>query len=237
MPDAYCEVFDARSRREHTSLVARRGGRVGFAEVWRTLPRGLAVLCVVADDHAGLLSVVTTALVLHRLDVVTAQIFCRTTARGDVEAVDFFWVRQAGRTSDRPPPSEHLERCVATLTGFLRAGVEPDDITGGLITAALLDKQPVASWADFDPDGEAVLCIEAGDGPGLLMALAKALYQCELSIVGSDIATHDGLAKDRFTLRTRDTGPLDEATRARVLAKVQKALDAWYDRARLRSTG
>jgi UTP:GlnB (protein PII) uridylyltransferase len=237
MPDAYREVFDARSRREHTALVSRRGNRAGFADVWRTLPRGLAVLCVVGDDHPGLLSVVTTALVLHRLDVVTAQVFCRRIRGGGLEAVDFFWVRREERASERPPAAEHLERCVGTITGFLRAGVEPDDITGGLISAPPPGPPPRVYWTEAAPHGDSVLCIEATDGPGLLMALAKALYQCELSIVGSNISTEDGIARDRFMLRTRHLSPLDEVTRARTLEQVERALHAWHDRALLRTAG
>jgi UTP:GlnB (protein PII) uridylyltransferase len=117
----------------------------------------------------------------------------------------------------------------------LRAGVEPDDITGGLSSAPPPGREPLAHWVDAD--GESVLRIEASDGPGLLMALAKALYQCELTITGSEIVTRNGVAEDRFTLRTRDLAPLDDELRSTTLEKVQRSLEAWYRRTRLRSAG
>ncbi len=42
-----------------------------------------------------LLSAIAAALVSHRLDVITALVFSRATGRGEIEAVDFLWVRRA----------------------------------------------------------------------------------------------------------------------------------------------
>lgn len=91
MPETYWRVFDATSIAEHGAIVERRGGRQVHIEHWRTLPTGLAVLCVVAPDRAGLLSAVAAALARHGLSIVSAQIYTRR-AGAEPEAVDFFWV-------------------------------------------------------------------------------------------------------------------------------------------------
>lgn len=91
MPETYRRVFDPRSMAEHQEIVLRRRGRRVHIEHWRTLPNGLAVLCVVAPDRAGLLSAVAAALAKQSLSIVSAQIYTRQVA-AEPEAVDFFWV-------------------------------------------------------------------------------------------------------------------------------------------------
>lgn len=238
MPDGYREVFDQRAMREHASIVAQRTDRAGHAALWRNLPRGLAVVCVVADDMPGLLSVVTTALALHRLDVVTAHVFTRHLDDGRVEAVDFFWVQDRTRMHGQPPTPEHLDRCVATLCGFLRAGVEPDDITAGPLSGPVAGAPPEVHWVDVTESTiarDAVLQLDATDGPGLLLSAAKALYASGLTIVASHIETQGDVARDRFTVRAADGQPLDAERRALVLARVEESLRAWHGRVRLRT--
>src|SRR5579862_8621497 len=98
MPSRYGVLFDPRTIRRHAGVVFRRGSRPAWAEVWRTLPDGSAALCVVAEDRPGLLSAIAAALVLHRLDVITALVFSRTLPSGECEAVDLVWVRRASPT-------------------------------------------------------------------------------------------------------------------------------------------
>ena len=62
---------------------------------------GRAALCVVAEDRPGLLSAIAAALVSHKLDVITALVFSRVASGGDVEAVDFLWVRRSVRLGHR----------------------------------------------------------------------------------------------------------------------------------------
>ena len=101
MPTRYGVLFDPRAIRRHAGIAHRRGKRPAYAEVWRALGDGTAALCVVADDRPGLLSAIAAALVSHRLDVITALVFSRVTSGGDVEAVDFLWVRRSA-SSDTP---------------------------------------------------------------------------------------------------------------------------------------
>jgi UTP:GlnB (protein PII) uridylyltransferase len=93
MPESYGRVFDAQAITEHSQIVKRRGESVVHVEIWRTVPGGLTVVCVVARDQPGLLSWVASALAEHSLSIETAQIYTRQTTKQTWEAVDFFWVR------------------------------------------------------------------------------------------------------------------------------------------------
>src|SRR5579864_8556022 len=95
MPARYRELFDSTDAREHLDIVARRGRANAHAEIWRRLPDGGAILCVIAHDRPGLLSFISAALVVHTLDVVAAQVYTRVTPEG-AEAVDFFWLQREG---------------------------------------------------------------------------------------------------------------------------------------------
>jgi UTP:GlnB (protein PII) uridylyltransferase len=233
MPEGYRELFDQRARKEHAYLVQRRGDKPGYAAVWTTLPRGLSVVCVTGDDHPGLLSVVTTVFVLHRLDVVTAQVFCRRLEQGKTEAVDFFWVRQKERAHDVPPNPDHLERCVRTITGFLRAGVEPEHVLTGAVSSRPPEGPLSLGW---DDSGQ-ILTIQTPDGAGLLMAIAKALHESHATILSSEIRTEGSMANDRFELRMRTGGELDDAAREVIAERVQKSVVSWQQRSAVRSTG
>src|SRR5712671_2512731 len=85
MPPAYTQIFERRDIAEHVAIVDARRGRRAYAAEWRQLPGGTIIVCLVADDVPGLLSLVSAAFVSHHLDVTSAQIFCRPTPNG-VEA-------------------------------------------------------------------------------------------------------------------------------------------------------
>jgi len=108
MPSAYPQIFDRRDIAEHAVILAGRRQSRAHAAEWRQLPGGTMIVCLVADDVPGLLSLVSAAFVSHHLDVTSAQIFCRTTDSGGREAVDFFWLRRArsSRLSRQIDPSE-----------------------------------------------------------------------------------------------------------------------------------
>src|SRR5690349_7663317 len=93
MPPAYSQAFDIADAEEHARIAAARGSSVAEVAIWRMLPQGVAILCVVAEDRPGLVALVSSAFLAHALDVRSAQIYCRTTDGGLVEAVDFFWLR------------------------------------------------------------------------------------------------------------------------------------------------
>ena len=74
MPAAYARVFTIRDVEQHAGVVARRGTQLAHAEAGHT-SSGPLVVCVVADDRPGLLSLVTDALLVHgfSIDVVGGE--------------------------------------------------------------------------------------------------------------------------------------------------------------------
>src|SRR6187431_3476981 len=90
MPAAYAQAFDLADAEEHARIAAARGAAVAQVAIWRMLPQGVAILCVIADDRPGLVALVSAAFLAHALDVRSAQIYCRSSGDGQVEAVDFF---------------------------------------------------------------------------------------------------------------------------------------------------
>lgn len=224
MPPAYASCFSRDEIREHCAMVLARGSAVAHVALWRAFPD--AVACVIADDAPGLLSHIATALVTHRLDVNAAQIFVRDTVGGKQEAVDFFWLRRSSTVGTAPIRARDVAAVGRTLTEILlaqRHSTNPPPPSGDTPTEAL----GLEPRAFFDVRalrrGEYVLVVEALDGPGLLLAISRALFKRGLQTLASEVHTSDGIAHDRFTLAAPD-GPLTPEGLADVQRAVLKAL-------------
>ena len=224
MPDRYRQQsFDGVAMREHAAIVARRAGAPAHVEIWRRLPRGGAVVLIVADDRPGLLSFISAALVVHHVDVEAAQAYTRASTN---EAVDIFWLRRPG-----PVPSPILEADVVRVGEVLR----------GLVTGALtLDAVAAAAMTDpargngatthvrFDETadvGLTALTVETSDRPGLLLAITRALHRARVQIVASEATTKDGRVIDRFTIVELDGAPLRPSRRGVLQVEVLAAID------------
>lgn len=229
MPSAYARVFDRDDVLEQMRIVKRRGDAAAHAGVWRTLPDGGVVGLIVADDRPGLLSLVSAALVAHRLDVTSAQIYCRERPDGVLEAVDLFWLRAAehGKTPRCIEPEE-LTSVACLLSELI---VEEG-------RAALESKRPPLGPFEPGPSprvffdvralrrGEFVLVVETRDSPGLLLSITRALFRKDVEIVASDVRTENGVARDRFTLCGPGGAPLGADRLADVQREVLTALRA-----------
>jgi [protein-PII] uridylyltransferase len=201
MPAAYAQAFDAADAGEHARIVGNRGRSVAQVEVWRMLPQGVAILCVVADDRPGLVALVSAAFLAHALDVRSAQIYCRDVGNGRVEAVDFFWLRSV--SSGTPLETSRLEACARTLRELLSAEVdrpEVPDLAGGDESARVTCTQDPAVPDRFE------IVIEARDFPGLLHTIARLLHQHGLEVIRCEIRTEEGIARDRFWVTSFDGG-------------------------------
>ncbi len=204
MPAAYAQAFSLRDVEEHAGIVARRGALLAHAEAVRT-SLGALLVCVVADDRPGLLSLVTDALLVHGFSVTSAQVYCRQTREEEWEAVDFFWLERAaaGRREDEIDASE-----VANLAQTLRdliteeQGVSPSSSERDTVPVPM--ERPTRIYFDLDAlrKNELVLVVEAPEFPGLLLAVSSALHGQALRILGSEIKTEHGIAKDRFSVES-----------------------------------
>jgi [protein-PII] uridylyltransferase len=223
MPPAYTQIFERRDVVEHLSIIHGRGSSRAHAAEWRQLPGGTAIICVIADDVPGLLSLVSAAFVAHHLDVTSAQIFCRSTPRG-VEAVDFFWLKRA-RPSRLPQQIDVSE--IVSVSRML------DELLGEEQQARQLAVQelervapelPVRPRVFYDTRalrrGEVILNVVTPDRPGLLLAITLSFVQQGLEIAASEVRTDQGVASDRFTLRDKSGAALT----ANRLAEIQRLI-------------
>ncbi len=227
MPRRYKELFDDRARREHASIVQRRGSAPAHVEVWRELPHGGAIICVVADDRPGLLSRISAALVVHELDVVAAQAYTRARDGADDEAVDFFWLRRfAGAAAPAMVSNADAARVSEVLGGLVEGKLTVDTVARD---ARAIRARPTsaATHVRFDEGedrGLAVLSVETSDRPGLLLAISQALFRRRVQIVWSEVKSDDGKVLDRFHLAEFDGAPVREETRRRIQSDVLEAI-------------
>lgn len=204
MPASYTLAFSQVEIDEHAGIVARRRGRPVHVERCPSISENATVICVVADDRAGLLSVICQVLVGLHIEVVSAQIYSRETLSGTVEAVDFFWVRaQSNGASRLVTPSEvsELER---KLGEALSQNLTRAEALAAADMVVSLDPIP-APRAFFDraelQAGKYVLVVESRDYPGLLLTITKTLHHEKLAVLSSEVITQGWLARDRFQLR------------------------------------
>jgi [protein-PII] uridylyltransferase len=228
MPERYRANFGGEAIQDHAAIVARRAGFLVHLEIWQRLPDGGAVLCVVADDRPGLLSLVSASLVVHDIDVIAVKAYTRTHPEtGRAEAVDFLWVRR------QAAPALRFEQAdVARIGGVLAS------LIGGEATVKSVlrnDRLPLraqpntptrVTFEGTADDGHDILTVETLDRPGLLLTITGALYRAGVQIVASDAATRDGRVADRFTIVERDGTPISEPRRRAVQKEVQSAIDS-----------
>jgi [protein-PII] uridylyltransferase len=202
MPLAYVQAFDIADAVEHARIVGGRGSSVAQVEVWRMLPQGVAILCVVADDRPGLVALVSAAFLAHALDVRSAQIYCRDTGNGAVEAVDFFWLRNV--SSGAPLDMARLEACARTIRELLVAEADGPEV---LDSAAGGDENARVSYSpDPTASDRFEVVLEARDFPGLLHTVARLLHQQGLEVIRCEIRTEEGIARDRFWVTSFNGG-------------------------------
>lgn len=225
MPTRYGVLFDPRAIRKHAVIAHRRGKRPAYAEVWRALGDGTAALCVVAEDRPGLLSAIAAALVSHKLDVITALVFSRVASGGDVEAVDFLWVRRSVPSDTAAIGADEAQSVGEVLSAILAGTIAIEEIAARAgPPAAPADTNVVVRFDPADEDGRAVLLIEAPDCPGMLLTITRELFQHGTQIARSLVRTADGRAYNRFELSEFSGQPLSEERREQIRAAVVAVL-------------
>jgi [protein-PII] uridylyltransferase len=228
MPPRYRDSFDGVAIREHAAIVGRRAAAAAHVEIWRRLPNGRAIACVVADDRPGLLSLISAALVVQALDVVSAQAYTRALAdREGAEAVDFLWLR---RDADLAMPirSADAVQLSEVLSGLLTGGLTMESVirrAKGRPSAPPGASTRVA-FNETSDAGLSVLTVETFDRPGLLLAITLALFKARVQIVGTDVVTSEGRVVDRFTIVELDGAPILRHRRGAVQTAVLTAIDA-----------
>lgn len=228
MPISYRMAFSSADAREHAAIAARRGLQLIHVELWRTHPSGGATLCVVAEDRPALLSLISAGLVEARLDVTSAEIFCRTPPQRAVEAVDLFWVRGSDAEGrERAIEPAEVVNLSARLNTLLHDPTPLERVNANGESIPPLDPIPT-SRVFFEPkaldSGLNVLVVESRDRPGLLLSLVRALHRQGLDIVASEIRTEGHHVRDRFTIVDSRSAPLTPERRDTIEAAMHRVL-------------
>src|SRR4030095_1115345 len=237
MPPVYRDRFAPEVLREHAQIVLQRGDATAHAALWQELPGGAAGICVAADARPGLLALISIALTRHELDVSAAQIYGRSLPGGSVEAVDLFWVtRSDARSGQHPGAPDRME--ISAMGNTLASLIErtqapshdasvqhPTDrrAAGGGAAAGRLAYQAETSGS--------VLVVEAADRPGLLLTVARTLFELGTQIVRSDVITIRGRAVDRFHVTEIDGGELSPSRRSQIELAIEHVLEQPFRRA------
>lgn len=225
MPPAYAAVFSLAEAEEHARIAAQRSPRAAHARVWRALPEGLSIVCVIADDMPGLVSLVSAAFVVHGLDIRSAQIYSRRRPDGQLEAVDFFWVREARSTS--PSERQRVVGCARTIESLVSGYALPDTLCLLAPTSpAPAARSLVSCVPRVGQRGQWVLAVEAQDYPGLLHAIARVLFRHAFGIVESQVRTERGVARDRFVIVSSSDEVFDRQRAEQLEIAVHVAVDA-----------
>jgi [protein-PII] uridylyltransferase len=227
MPAAYYSQHEPSEQRAHARVSARRGARLVQAELCPgpVTPERAEWLCVVTDDRPGLLSQLSAAISAHSLDILSARVYCRVRPGRPEEAVDLFAVRplRPAENESLDPGSIALIR--ATMESLLRGETEVSSLEKRAADTVRPPRAP-APVVYFDAESPSdLLVVEAGDRPGLLLAISLTIFRERLSIVRSHVTTSAATAKDEFELAELDGRRLSAARREAVAEKVRVALE------------
>ena len=197
----------------HVSLIRsrREQGKSSVIDVSHDARLGITEMVLAAADTPGLLADVAGVLYANRIEVVDAAIYSRhpTDASESPEALDVFRVRDS---MGRPVTAEARwtkvrEDLEAVVSGRIKAEV---------LTAARPRTESVAAWktpvvpTECKLDNNVsrdftVVEVITEDRPGVLYAIARALFVAELDIHRSKIATEANRAIDVFYVRDKAT--------------------------------
>jgi [protein-PII] uridylyltransferase len=229
MPAEYRARFHEREIEAHARIVSRRGAAPTRVEVWDAGDT-VTALCVVADDAPGLLSRISASIVVHDLDIVAGQAYCREVRRGRREAVDFFWVRRSGAPGS---VDDATVQRVSEVFASLVLGQTSVDLARRH-AEALRDQADASAtrvwFSEGTTEGLSELLVETGDRLGLLFAIATSLSAARVRIARSEATIAGGLARDRFLIAELDGRPLGPARREQVRSGVLAAIATWWKR-------
>jgi [protein-PII] uridylyltransferase len=230
MPERYLLANGPESIAEHARVVAERGSSA--ARVGRVPSRHpeAAELCVVADDHPGVLAGIAAAITANRLEVLAAQVYSRAV-EGRSEAVDVFWVRDRDGGTDGVEAI--LPRLARDLEDVCSGRVDPEELlrirTG--LSSPWRERPSPAVPTEILLDDRAsprhtVVEVFAKDRPGLLFTLSHALHELGLSIALSKINTEGARVADVFYVGELDgtkvaRGPRHQEIRAALVRAVE----------------
>ncbi len=190
MPVAYARAFGAADVDEHAQIVARRGKQLVHAELCSSGDGRL--LCLVADDRPGLLSLLTDALLVHALGIDATQAYVRRRGDGQDEAIALVDLNQVIDAAE-------LGAFVQTLGELIAEDIRVSGLPSSIAAPRESSRRV---YFELEPlrQGQYVLQVEAPDAEGLLHAITSALHAQGVRILACQIGTESGIARDRFEI-------------------------------------
>lgn len=207
MPKAYATSFDWATVAEHAGIAHQRtAGRVGVGTCHASRLPGI-VLCIVADDRPGLLAAISAAFIQEQLDVMSAEAYTHHSPSGEREAVDIFWVQRFGVAEPMLPLSaqelKHLEDTLDSLV-LEQYRTNAVHIPTQRPPAPYGATETVVRFIEDRSGTLTTLEVETNDRTGMLLVLARALYEQRVQIVSSQLRTEAGRVRDRFEVTELD---------------------------------
>lgn len=225
MPDRYLLASSAQAIVEHAEVVRSFKDRTVSVEVVPSSHPEATELCVVARDRPGLLALISAALTASKLEVLAAQVYTRKREDGSVQAVDLFWVQS------RVEGAEAVLRALPRVRRDLEAmvsGASKPQVTLGAASPTRRAAPKVSTRVALDHRASrehTIIEVVTTDRPGVLFAIANALYELGLAISVAKINTEGARAIDVFYVQDAGGKKLDPGKQsAEVQAGVLRAL-------------
>lgn len=227
LPESYRKNFDLVAIGAHAKIARERESAPANVGLFFSNRVPGSAICVVADDRPGLLATISAALVLCGLDVIEAEAYTRRVARTADEAVDVFWVRHENVAQRKLRVSkEEIDLLRQTLIGLLDGKLDRRRADPSVRPPATpSSSETVVRFIEGQDGVFSTLEVETGDRSGLLLALAQALFQQRVQIVGSQVKTTGTRVYDRFHIVEFDGSPISPARRLDIQVAVISAVD------------
>ncbi len=209
MPDRYLLASSAQAIVEHASVVRALGEEPVAVELVPSSHPDAVELCVVAPDRPGLLALIAAAFAASRLEVLAAQVYTRKRSNGTVQAVDLFWVQS--RALGQEGVVRALPKLKRDLVSFVLGEAKPQVALGAPSpTRRAAPKVTTRVALDHRASREhTIIEVVTADRPGVLFAIANALYELGLTIAVAKINTEGARVADVFYVRDGEGGKLD----------------------------
>jgi len=229
LPESYRRNFDIAAIAAHTKIARERESASANVGSFNSSRVPGSAVCVVADDRPGLLATISAALVLCGLDVIEAEAYTRRVDQGTNEAVDVFWVRHEKEQQRKLRVSkEEIDLLRTTLIGLLDGKLRRAD-PSVRPPPTPSSSETVVRFIEGSDGVFSTLEVETGDRSGLLLALAQALFQQRVQIIGSQVKTTGTRVFDRFHIVEFDGSPISSTRRLDIQVAVISAVDPVTD--------
>ncbi|HCD16003.1 MAG TPA: [protein-PII] uridylyltransferase [Rhodobiaceae bacterium] len=195
---AYWLNFPTDVQVHHAALIEKSKTQPLIIDARPDPARACAEITVICDDDAGLFARLSGACARAGMDILDARISTTTSGL----AVDVLHVQEAGHAA--APDAARTQRLCKIMRAALEGSVNlahPSRAEISEKTRRTLKTFDLETQINFDNQASeqaSVIEISALDRPGLLFDLARALYQCNVSITAARVATFGERASDVF---------------------------------------